>query len=413
MISTPVFQLDAWKKRRPSFTLVELLIVVAIIGIMIGMVMYTLAGAQRDALNAKTQATIRKLNDIVLYRWEQFRYRAVRTNIPDAFLEPYASPDGQMQLPISPREGARIRMMILRDTMRMELPDRYSDILYTPSIYKVAVYTADNVPPYSDTSNDRLLSPLPSREVPGPYNNFRRKMVSGGAIGTPYGGTVRSLGTLIPTPINQSAELLYEIVATSNYNGTNGLEFFRPSEIGDVDNDGFPEFLDGWGRPIRWLRWPAGYGHVNPANSPDPLSNQTEIDSARPPDWQLNDHSVPDALDPLRTDWRWSLSKFPADAKPWLLVPLIISAGPDGMYDIEFDVGTGMDYATTQWPGPTDSPAHMSSGPYYFIDPYFGFYNNASGATWQGGIGQWFDEDQSKATYGAADNITNYALILE
>ena len=403
---------------RPSFTLVELLVSIAIIGILAGMVLYTLAGAQRDSLIAKTQGTIRKLNDIMIYRWEEFRYRAVKINVPSDFLEPYTLPNGQMQSPISAREGARVRMTILRDLMRMEFPDRYSDILYTPSRYTVAVYTGDNAPPFSDTTNDDAL--FPDRDVPGIYNNFRKRMVvnSSGApfplttIPHPGAAAPMSLGALATgiTTDFQGAELLYQIVATSNYNGSNGLEYFAPTEIGDVDDDGMPEFIDGWGRPIRWLRWPVGYGVVNASLSTPALANQREIDSSRPPDYALNDTSVPDALDPLHTDWRWSTSKF--TQKPWLLVPLIVSAGPDGYFDIQFDKSPSVSYAVTMWPGPTDSPAHLKS-PYFFVDPYLDFYDNSSGAGGQGGLGQWFDEDGSPSTYGTADNITNYSLLLQ
>lgn len=410
-------------RSRPSFTLLELLAVIAIIGILTGMVMYTLAGAQRDASIAKTQATVRKLNDIMLSRWEEFRYRAVKINIPASFLDPYKLPDGQLQTPVSAREGARIRMIILRDLMRMEFPDRYSDILFTPSRYTVAAYTADNGPPYNDTNNDAALNPPVDRDVPGVYNNFRKRMVVNGSgvplpiTTVPYPGTsgVAALGVLrsgISTAY-ESAELLYQIVATLNYNGSNGLEYFSPSEIGDFDEDGMPEFIDAWGRPIQWLRWPAGYGLVDSATVQAELGRVPtiqDIEARRPSDWMLNDLSVPDPLDPLHTDWRWSLSKF--TQKPWLLVPLIASAGPDGTFDIQFNTTAGVNYAATLWPGPTDSPEHLKS-PYYFVDPYVGFYNNASGAGMQGGLGQWQNDDLVYDTYGATDNITNYALILQ
>ena len=36
-------------------------------------------------------------------------------------------------------------------------------------------------------------------------------------------------------------------------------EQFNESEIGDVDEDGCPEFIDGWGRPIMFLRWAPGF----------------------------------------------------------------------------------------------------------------------------------------------------------
>jgi hypothetical protein len=311
----------------------------------------------------------------------------------------------------------------------MELPDRFSDILFTPSRYTVAVYTADNVAPFGDTSNDEALSP--DRSVPGIYNNFRKRLIENSS-GAPYPlplpqvpGTsgVATLGSLRKNPAtltrytteNESAELLYQIISTSNYNGSNGLEYFAPSEIGDFDGDTLPEFIDAWGRPIGWLRWPSGYGLVNSSKVQAELQRvptASDLDARRPSDWMLNDTSVPDALDPLRTDWRWSLPSF--TQKPWLLIPLIVSAGPDGYFDLEFNTTSGVNYAQTTWPGPTDSPAHMKPySPYYFVDPYVGFYNNGSGAGMQGGLGQWKNDDGIIDTYGAADNITNYALILE
>ena len=36
------------------------------------------------------------------------------------------------------------------------------------------------------------------------------------------------------------------------------MEHFNQSEIGDTDGNGYPEFLDGWGRPIFFLRWAPG-----------------------------------------------------------------------------------------------------------------------------------------------------------
>ncbi len=33
-------------------------------------------------------------------------------------------------------------------------------------------------------------------------------------------------------------------------------EDFSPNEIGDTDDDGLPEFLDAWGKPLQFYRWP-------------------------------------------------------------------------------------------------------------------------------------------------------------
>jgi hypothetical protein len=104
------------------------------------------------------------------------------------------------------------------------------------------------------------------------------------------------------------AECLYMIVERSGFD-PDALEFFRSNEIGDVDRDGKPEFLDGWGRPIAFLRWAPGF--TSPIQKPD----------------AVNAH---DPLDPTGRD--------PA---AYALVPLIYSAGPDGALGSPADDVTG------------------------------------------------------------------------
>lgn len=391
MTAQQVFQLDAWKKRRPGFTLVELLVVIVIIGILAGMVMYTLAGAQQDAKAARTRGTIKKINDIILARWEEFRYRGVKINIPESFLDPYQDSMGQWHVRVNPREGARARLIVMRDVMRMELPDRYSDILYTPTRYRVAANTTD-----TDPSNDVLVDPI-NREIPGTYQMYRRKMVMQPDALTvtnpwPAAAAVGATGTLRPTIANQGAELLYQIVSASNYNGASALEYFRPTEIGDTDDDGFPEFIDAWGNPIRWIRWPAGI------SSP------------------MNDMLAPDPMDPLKVDWKWNTTE-----APWLLVPLVVSAGPDGSFDTVFDfdpssgnacvdpapgVSAGLIcYATNTWTGATPGTSvYTTQPPYYFPNPYV----SVSGVR----LGQAMDLD-GDGIDGSTDNISNYELLLQ
>ncbi len=217
--------------------------------------------------------------------------------------------------------------------------------------------------------------------------------------------------TGFPTETLQSAELLYMIVANSNYNGANGLEFFRPSEIADTDGDNFPEFIDAWGNPILWIRWPAGYGVVDNTSM-----SAEQIRNSRPPDSVLNDRSVPDPLDPLRTDWRWSHPAFTNVSKPWMLIPLIISSGPDGYFDIRTDYSPEINYGTQVWTmGGTGSAAHSAGIPYSFPDPYVNYYDISTSPVQEakGGIGEWIDGDSNPNTFGAQDNITNYSLLLE
>jgi hypothetical protein len=97
-----------------------------------------------------------------------------------------------------------------------------------------------------------------------------------------------------------SAELLHMIVMRGPVADPGVIAHFRPDEMGDIDNDRLPEFLDGWNRPIKFLRWPVGFASVlQPING-----DLADIDDM-------------------------------VSEKGHRLVPLIYSAGADGSYDIE------------------------------------------------------------------------------
>ena len=119
---------------------------------------------------------------------------------------------------------------------------------------------------------------------------------------------------------NAAAECLYMIVMSI----PNAAEQFHASDIGDVDNDGLPEFVDAWGRPIRFLRWPAGF-YMDPDNNYNGDSNlqfgpKILSGGATNPKYQ------PDPFDPRNI------------LQECAVYPLIYSAGPDGIYDINIGV---------------------------------------------------------------------------
>jgi len=109
---------------------------------------------------------------------------------------------------------------------------------------------------------------------------------------------------------NGSAECLYMILARSGFE-PDAIESFRADEIGDTDSDGAAEFIDGWGKPIIFLRWAPGW--LPPA--------PTLFQVADP----VNAH---DPLDPLRVDSKSYDNTLPATAG-YALIPLIASGGPD------------------------------------------------------------------------------------
>jgi prepilin-type N-terminal cleavage/methylation domain-containing protein len=394
-----------------GFTLIELLIVMGVIGTMAGMVMYALMGAQNDSRVARTRGTVQKISDIVLQKWEEYRYRAVDLRADSFRLasQPIVLPAGVNPPPILPRAQSHLRTMILRDTMRMEMPDRASDLLYGPSHYVIPQHNASQAGsflaqrayPLRFGAVHRALKSALSSSPSSTHNTLAAAMVdppvSGVVISAPATAPPALFGSSA-TPADfenavESGELLYLIVATSTFGGSPALELFRASEIGDSDGDGLLEFIDAWGQRIDWIRWPAGY--------PSDLNRQLGTD----------------AMDPLRTDWRYSDTNYTDATRPQTIVPLIVSRGQDEQYGCTFGFANGsgvnvpLNYALMR---------QGSGANQYYVDPFFTW--DANGLTPNGSSSappilpsrnnQLGSVVPAFANF-AADDITNHDLILE
>lgn len=198
--------------KRNGFTLVELLITVAIIGIMASMIVFAMFQSQEAAKEAKTRALIARLSNIVAQRYESYRTRRV----------PIIFTDAERKQPLL---MAKMRLDCLRDLMRMEMPERWNDVVDDPAT------------PYEHA--------MPADKLQRP------------AVNAAYKRKYDALGTA--TTEHQYAECLYMIVMDTLAQEGDSRGVFKASDIGDADADGFPEFLDAWRRPIRFLRWPGGY----------------------------------------------------------------------------------------------------------------------------------------------------------
>jgi len=207
--------------RRSGFTLVELLITVSVIAIMATMVLFALFAAQETAKAQKTKSLIAKLDSIIKAKYETYKTRRVPILIPppppttDPFYVRYTA------------TVARARLDCLRDLMRMELPDRWSDIEDPPKTFNYGgIFT-----------NIQVAQPSVSQ---GYYRRW-------------------NAATPKPTGEFAGAECLYLIVMAAQAEEADDRSAIRPDQIGDVDQDGFPEFLDAWGQPIKFLRWAPGF----------------------------------------------------------------------------------------------------------------------------------------------------------
>lgn len=126
-----------------------------------------------------------------------------------------------------------------------------------------------------------------------------------------------------PSTSNGSSECLYLIVSRSGHD-PEAMEHFRGDEVGDTDGDNVLEFLDGWGKPIVFLRWAPGF-----------LPPYSLAQTGR----ALTDH---DPFDPNGDD--------PAGYR---LIPLIASGGPDEL--------TGLQVTSAGWTPLRLAPAGFAS----------------------------------------------------
>ncbi len=220
---------------RRSFTLTELLVVMMVIGILASSLLFAMYNAVQQAKESRTRAQIAKLHELLASRWDAYRTRAMRFQI--AAPSPQIADAARRALRKDSRKTAEFRLTLLRDLMRMEMPDRAADVIDLP--VKLPYTFSDPDSGFSGTVQIYIARPALSQQ---------------------YFRIAASSTWLAPESINhQDSECLYMIIASMRDLTSTGLDFFQPSEIGDTDGDGMPEILDAWGKPIAFIRWPAGF----------------------------------------------------------------------------------------------------------------------------------------------------------
>jgi hypothetical protein len=252
---------------------------IAVITMLAASMMIAVTAVRQSAREEATRGTIVKLNRIIMAKWESYRTRRVPIDTTGA----------------TPLAAAQLRLAGIRDLMRMEMPDRANDVTSGPIATGL-------------TTEPQIHAAYKAR-AGSSMNNYA------------------------------SAECLYLIVTLA----CNARDQFSEQEIGDVDKNGLPEFLDGWGNPIKFLRWAPAF---LPPNSDVQTGDTT------------HDH---DPFDPRHVD---------TSAQAFRLVPLIYSAGRDGIYDINVVPGAALtasgdlsSYANAGQPLDSDNISVTATGP--------------------------------------------------
>jgi prepilin-type N-terminal cleavage/methylation domain-containing protein len=276
-------QLEGSNPIRRGFTLTELLVVITIIGMLAGISLGALYAARESAKVARTQSTISKLDILVQARIDEFLSRRIPVDMRWLPTDPVDPITGKRNR-IPPRVAAEFRLRAIRYLMKMEMPDRVEDIV--------------NPKPSIDSPKTISVS-LGGR-------TWTREMKRTAVARSMY----RRFNASPPTSEYDIAEVFYLWVTTGD---RDAVEQFQPNEIGDVDGDGYPEFVDGWGMPIQFIRWPVGFVDESELMTGD----------------ESTDH---DPYDPRNID-----------GAAFRTVPLIWSFGPDKIN------GIGADSLAYEW----------------------------------------------------------------
>jgi prepilin-type N-terminal cleavage/methylation domain-containing protein len=293
--------------RRRSFTLVELLVVITIIGILATIALGVVGGLIGQARDTATKATISKIQALLNSRSQAF----------DRLLKRSGYLTGTQEYQWVLKNYPQITQQSTRNMLATKL------------------LHAKFFPQYAKEMYDSKIYAKPAG-APSIYN------------------------------ADLSAEILYDFLTQSNALGDSPVaaDTFSAAEVQDLDKDGLPEFVDSWGNPLRFYRWPTRLfrsqgqdpktGFLNPITAND-VSNAQLLFSTLPVfTGNLTNDLARDPLDPLQDCYNLFLNPANASQKPpppgpfenyadastgvvfhtpaTYYVMVVVSAGPDGEF---------------------------------------------------------------------------------
>lgn len=309
---------------RAGFTILELLVVVGVIAILASLGFVMVKNFGQTSRDAQTQATIRKVDAALQDRLQAlarfYENSDRRAGTPRVSIPVYVDKTTDRQAwEANGTNGAPPRVLIellaRKKYKRKHFPMNFAEI---------------------DHNNDGI----PDLQPPN---------------------------TSAHKPETENAAVLYYFLTQGAKFGSEEIAVvdFIDREIADTDGDGLLEIVDGWGKPIRFYRWPTRL--IRPQSAGNESTNVTTLDNStinvnraaifligNIPSAQILRN---DPQDPLGTNTA------PADAfeqnfhtKQTWHAPLVVSAGPDGEFGLLSPTEDGANYGHLAQPEPDNDP---------------------------------------------------------
>jgi prepilin-type N-terminal cleavage/methylation domain-containing protein len=268
-------------KPRPAFTMIELLIVIAIIAVLMSLLGAAVFKTIQARKARNTQISLNKL-----YAQLQRQMKAV---IDDARAE-YIPPN---VVALAGNEPNRARILWIKLRLKQQFPMSYAEAVNPGGGYIAAE------PAYMKILNGKSAANNPATE--------------------------------------SAACLLMALTARNRRGVQQDADFLSGLEKADTDGDGIPEIVDGYHNPVFFYRWPTPTATGGPGDPYVLLTSGPSTGWNPNPAATFQDPQDPNGTLQAPTGWTPSnvtgLGYFPI--VNMYMVPVIVSAGPDGILGLD------------------------------------------------------------------------------
>jgi prepilin-type N-terminal cleavage/methylation domain-containing protein len=287
------------KRSRTGFSLIELLAVIAIIGILVGLVAYGVSkviGSQRRNNTEEAMSTIQKT---LAHHWAYVVSEARKETgleLPYQVIDSLFGPDTS--------GGERNRVIWIKMRLMEAFPTSYDEI----------------------TKSATNLYPYKTNIIPFLPKNMRKNI---GSYMSKLGGRT----TKPATAASESSACLLLALSISRGGSVLDKDKFGAANVVDSDGDGMDEFVDNWGTPLTFFRFPTHNKNLQNANPASGTSKALKYgDSADPAGalftWFKDASTTTAHKNQYVNNIHTIISPFNANAACYIL-PTVVSSGPD------------------------------------------------------------------------------------